>query len=293
MQNGGDKEMIQGLISEKMSYVYEKEDLLPHVDLIKIDQSLDIILNHHTCLYDPKENTFLLSFMIPQLFYNKQGVYTPEWGHNLKGDQRDLDILSELYKIMLDKDYSIHTISDFLVRDLDDFMFHNAYGSRCLDAHMSMTTSEKHKMIRPACEKDLHTIEALIKEHHEEMNAPPILLGHDFESPKSLAESWLKESDTCIYLYKDLAMLKTVKGKSGGCDLASNPQTLGIQLTQVNKNARHQGIASALLKHAIAIADEEGFEHIAVDYESCNPYANHFWPKYFKVTIRSYIRHLF
>jgi len=55
----------------------------------------------------------------------------------------------------------------------------------------------------------------------------------------------------------------------------------------VDPNYRGKGIGTALLKNTFRICQEKGKPHIHVCFESSNPHASTFWPKYFKPAIRS------
>ena len=50
---------------------------------------------------------------------------------------------------------------------------------------------------------------------------------------------------------------------------------------------RGKGAGSALLENTFRICRENGKSHIHVSFESSNPYASGFWPRYFKPAIRS------
>ena len=50
---------------------------------------------------------------------------------------------------------------------------------------------------------------------------------------------------------------------------------------------RGKGVGKALLKNTFDICRESGKSHIHVCFESANPNASNFWPKYFKPAIRS------
>jgi len=55
----------------------------------------------------------------------------------------------------------------------------------------------------------------------------------------------------------------------------------------IHSNYRGKGIGTALLTNTFRICQENGKSHIHVCFESSNPYASNFWPKYFKPAIRS------
>ena len=55
----------------------------------------------------------------------------------------------------------------------------------------------------------------------------------------------------------------------------------------VDSRYRGKGIGKALLTHAFRICNENGKSHLHVCFESANPFAASFWPRFFKPAIRS------
>lgn len=55
----------------------------------------------------------------------------------------------------------------------------------------------------------------------------------------------------------------------------------------IHPDYRRKGIGIALLENAFAFCNEKGKSHLHVSFESANPNAMQFWPKYFKPAIRS------
>ena len=55
----------------------------------------------------------------------------------------------------------------------------------------------------------------------------------------------------------------------------------------VKSEYRGKGVGTKLLREVFDYCAEAGKSFVHVSYETANPYANRFWPKYFKPTIRS------
>lgn len=284
-----DYDVILQLINKKLQAVYKSETILPVNQIDCLKEALLNILKNHYGLIDVSKKTFLLAYKVEDLFYNKKGLYTPEWGHNLEDQSLALDFLTRLYEMMNKKSYVQHALSDFTIRGLDSFMFNNSYGSRCMDGHTMSQEKEVSNHIRRADPSDFDTLLSLFEEHQDDMNKPPALLGFDKKDPKEVIDQWFRDEDE-ILLYKDQAMMRITEGSSGGCLLGSNHETLGISTTQVSRNHRREGLASHLINYTLNQAFIRGFKHVTVDYETCNPGAHYLWTRYFKETIRSYLR---
>lgn len=302
------KKGILNLLENKFQTAYQKYPELPKKFTTgnELEGMVDwLLLNHsgYVAIEDDEVIAFIHNMFIDDLFYNRKGVYTAEWGHYFikENEKVNLKLLEHTYNEMLQGGYEDHAIS--LVNNqtsLQMFLFDNSYGSRCMDANMLLDQKQavdlKEYQVSQASLDDLEGLVPLLDEHHTYMNASPSLLGFHYEDSTQLLNKWLSDASTILWVLKDdekiIGMMKTVKGKAGGCDVTYDDLTLGVETTQLDSQYRGKGLGLQLLNHVINYAIDHDFTRLAVDYESHNPTAQYFWPKYFTPTVRSLIRNI-
>lgn len=74
--------------------------------------------------------------------------------------------------------------------------------------------------------------------------------------------------------------------------LVTDEKTIWIQGAYTTEHARGKGIGTRLLDHALAWAQEQGYERCAVDFESDNALACAFWLHHFQPVCFSLSRHV-
>ncbi|MBN2796102.1 MAG: GNAT family N-acetyltransferase [Clostridia bacterium] len=244
------------------------------------------------------ETGFIFSYYLNDMFYQRKGAYTPEWGHYLPTEEHMSLLLNAIYKNMLAKGCVDHSISFFNHNSsLQNYLFENAYGSRCMDGHAIVTpTISNSNHVREAKKEDLIFLTEVLKEHHVYMNNAPIFLGFHFESEEAKILDWLNDSNCKLFIIlnqnKPIGFTYLNLSGSGGCESASDEKTLGIETTHILERYRFGGHLNKLVTFYHQFAFENGYTRIAVDYETMNYKAKKSWSRYFTETIRSCVRNI-
>lgn len=287
---------ISDLLRTKIIKAKEACPILPMTYVLdKMDDYVEKILSCDGYIIEDKD-AFISFTYAGQLFYGKDGLYTAEWAHVLPEDPEVVCLLLEKsYDYMLANNLKDHTISYLEHRkDLHEFFFNMSYGSRCLDGHSPVLNKATNDSIQLASHKYFDQLVSLLDCHHDYLNSTSAYLGMSFTDSKNLITKWLEESKLYIKVVNDQVqgMIYLNEGSSGGCAWSSDPQTLGIQTTQVLPEHQGQGIGRELIDFAHQHAKAKGFKRLAVDYESFNFKAHKLWSKNFTLTFRSVIRSL-
>ena len=297
------KEKVGLLIIEKFKKSYDTFIMLPRKYTLESDVSdlvNKMIKNEKAVvLIDEEIIGFIDISYEGEMFYNKLGVYTTEWGNylpenNLKGC---LLLLTYIYDYMDEHKLLDHTISVMEnEKGLIEKLFNMSYGSRCMDAHALIEhKSFKNEMIiREATMDDINDLKGLLATLHKHMQLPPTLIGMSYSEEELILKKWLRDDATRLWVMCDnskvIGMIKTVNGVSGGCDCAADDKTLGIQDTIILSEVQGKGLGKCFIDHLHDYGYKNGFKYLAVDYETMNPTAQYFWPKHFTPTVRSLIR---
>ncbi|MBI9012717.1 MAG: GNAT family N-acetyltransferase [Clostridiales bacterium] len=291
------------LIIEKFKKSYDAFIMLPRKYTLESDVSdlvNEMIENEKAVvLIDDDIIGFIDISYEGEMFYNKQGVYTAEWGNcipsnNLKGC---LLLLNYIYDYMNDHKLLDHTISVMEnEKGVIEKLFNMSYGSRCMDAHALIENKSfsNEMTIREATMDDMGELKTLLKILHKHMQMPPTLIGMSYSKEEPIIKKWLSDDASKLWVMCDankvIGMMKTVNGASGGCDCSSDDETLGIQDTIILSDVQGQGLGKCFVDFVHDYGQKNGFKYLAVDFETMNPTAQYFWPKYFTPTVRSLIR---
>ncbi|MCK8061410.1 MULTISPECIES: GNAT family N-acetyltransferase [unclassified Fusibacter] len=302
------KEVVLGLLEHKFKASCERYSCLPKkfTNRDVLVGYVEWMLNHHTgfvAIKDERVIGFLFGMFLDEMFYSKKGVYTPEWGFYMEEhmDRVNLMLLKALYDEMLVRDYLHHSISVMNNQSaLEQFLFENAYGSRCMDANWKIGDEKEvdlgsFELVR-AAEKHVEDLTVLLRDHHRYMLEAPTILGFTFDDEEQEVRKWLSSEKDVVWVLMDgdemAGMMKTVIASSGGCDVCSDDQTLGVETTHLFDRYRGQNLGEKMLFSIYNHAKAQGFVRLAVDYETQNPSAQYFWKKYFTPTVRSLVRHI-
>lgn len=218
-----------------------------------------------------------------------KGTFIPVHGHGCVKENR-IRIYQRLYQAMADElvkqNVLYHAISLYS-HDTDAIcaFFHNGFGHRCSDGireiqpvsapiASDLSYSEIHDptLVRPLRrELSIHMgksscfIRTRAEEFDQwiterEQNGSRIFVAEDRNKPVAFLEI-CEDAEAFI---TDLPTMKNIRGAY--CDPAY----------------RGQNVMQNLLNHVIRTLQPEGYTHLGVDWESFNPTAQNFWPKYFE-----------
>jgi len=109
-------------------------------------------------------------------------------------------------------------------------------------------------------------------------------------------EEWLRNPDKVIWLayWKEepVAFMRLGPADNDVCKIIVDEKTTSIYAAFTKEKARMEGIATALLDHALKSAQASGYERCAVPFEPMNLLGTRFWLKHFKPVCFSVLRHI-
>lgn len=299
------KQALEDLLLKKFETVYQEVSELPKKFISKasLESKINYMLTENVgfIAIDKEPVAFIFGIFLEDMFYHRKGVYTPEWGFYFNNQPKVmLELLRNTYNVMKESDHQDHSISFFEHNQTDiQFMFDNCYGSRCMDAHLLVKADKIYNSdlkFESISDQNMEAILPILKEHNAYMNAAPALLGFDYENEQHQLKNWMNDKNVVLFAVtlnnEIIGMTKLVKGLSGGCDCASNSETLGIETTHIFEKHQGQGFGSMVVEMIHQYASQQGYKFLAVDYETMNPSAHYFWPKWFTPTIRSLVRNI-
>jgi ribosomal protein S18 acetylase RimI-like enzyme len=148
--------------------------------------------------------------------------------------------------------------------------------------------------VRRAEVQDAALVQQIDAEHWEHYTRAPVFMTpHTPQSLQSYEEFLGGESNSVWLAFhgSELAGFMRFEGKSrGAADVVSDEKTAAITGAYLRPAQRGRGAAPALLEAALQHLAARGYQRCAVDFESLNPEAAAFWPKYFHAVCYSVMR---
>lgn len=230
------------------------------------------------------------------------GVYCPEWANAAAGPDRFgtyRKMYEKISEIWADNGCFTHAVTVFSHdREAVDAWFQSGFGLGPMDAvrplePVSANPSEGLILRR----LDVEDIDALLplamglsRYMASAPNFHPLL---DTET-REYYEKWLYNRDNCVWAAFDgekaVSYMKCEPSYEGASYIIRDPGTFSINGAYTLPSYREEGVMASLLNLAIAHAEEEEFERIAVDFESYNVKGCGFWTKHFTPFCSSVIR---
>lgn len=223
-----------------------------------------------------------------------RAAYVPEWGHGTLAERRP-DIYRALYRAAAEQwsaaGCGVHAIT-LLAHDraAQQVWFWNGFGLLVVDAVRPMqpldTPAHTDLAVRAATLDDAAHLATLDAEHCRHYARAPIFMApRSGDSAGQFAE-FLARPKNGVWLALDgeepVGFLR-FEGYDFDCaDLVRSEQTIRINGAYVRPAYRDRRAAAALLDAALRHYAGRGFTCCAVDFESFNPEAAAFWPKYFE-----------
>jgi hypothetical protein len=280
-------------------YKYQKEankvKALPHYDDSEFLCKLIFDMCNHDFGVAAFENSSLVGFLtcyapLNNYFGTSNGVFSPIHAHAAV-ESNSAKIYSLLYqeaaKIWVEEDLLSHSIALYAHDDaaIQSF-FCNGFGLRCVDAicplektPFSDISGYSFGECEPADYQAISNFENMLVHH---MRKPPMFMPRNPSyDEKKIAESVNKGSRFFITKYNDtpVGFLKIYdEGENFVCVSSDMKNICGAYLLPEH---RSKGVFHNLLSYVNNILFDEGYRKLGVDYESFNPTANAFWPKYF------------
>jgi ribosomal protein S18 acetylase RimI-like enzyme len=233
---------------------------------------------------------------------DRRTAYSPDYAHAAPGPQK-LKIYQALYNaassIWFDNACE-EFVFTLLANDmrLDSFWYWNGFGLIVVDAIRSLSSPLAHPqsdvVICKANPTDLNRIVLLDREHFQHYSSPPtLMIPRSPRSTENLA-GIIAGTDSSIWLaYSGRTLIGFMSFETeseGATTLVSSDTNTAITSAYVKPEFRGKQVALGILAHALRDYSYRGFLTCSVDFESVNPYAAHFWMKYFKPVCQSVMR---
>lgn len=242
---------------------------------------------------------FLIGWQMPA-FRGKRSVYSPEWA-NAAELEDSAHIYKEMYSylsaIWLADKYITHYISLF-PNDVSALNAWNwmGFGMISIDAIRGLEPIQDtiaDVQIKRATSADLKQVIELQDALWQYMKGSPIFLLSE-KRDRAYYEGWLANPEKVVWLAysndEPVAFMRLGPADQDVCTIIVDEKTTSIYAAFTKEKARSEGVATALLEHALRSAREAGYERCAVPFEPMNLLGTRFWLKYFKPVCYSILR---
>lgn len=232
----------------------------------------------------------------------RKAAYSPEWGHAaLEG--KEIGVYRALYRAASQQwaqaGCQIHALT-LLARDraTEQAWFWNGFGLLVVDAVRPMLPVgaaacpglELHK----AASAEAATIAELDFEHCQHYAQAPIFMAPPAPDSPDQAAAFMAHPQNSYWLavYQGVpaGFLKFEAHSQGAADILESDRKIAITGAFVRPEFRGRRIAPALLDAAQIDYAAQGYTCCSVDFESFNPEAASFWPRYFEPVCLSVAR---
>lgn len=245
-----------------------------------------------------------LSWYVVEQFRGTErtGAYCPEWAHGARAEDA-ARIYRGLYRAAAGRwqaaGCGVHTLTLLAHEDeAREAWFWNGFGLSVVDAIRwtePLAAAAPHGLaLRRAAPGDARFLAEIEAEHCRHYAAPPVQMragapNTEAEFAALLADenfhAWLAlEGDTAA------AYLRLESRSHGAASIVASEDAIAITGAFTRPAYRGRKIAPGLLAAAIEDARARGFARMSVDFESFNPEAAAFWPRYFTPVCYSVMR---
>ncbi|MEA4920759.1 MAG: GNAT family N-acetyltransferase [Clostridiaceae bacterium] len=244
------------------------------------------------CFYPIRNNAFTT--------YSK-GTFSPLHGHGAVFENRSI-IYKRMYQAAAAKlvtaGASSHSISLFANDEQAiNAFFTYGFGLRCIDAVRPLTPIDAVCScgldMRLVSKEDLSLIRPLRRMLTDHLSQSPCFMylsDKEFNAWLELAEK--RESLIFAAFDSDNAVAFIEISKSGENFLTCAGDMQNICGAFCLPSYRGKRVFQCLLNFVISKLTSEGYKRVGVDFESFNPTAMHFWPKYFTPYTKSVVRRI-
>jgi GNAT superfamily N-acetyltransferase len=244
---------------------------------------------------------FLTGWQMPS-FRGIRSTYSPEWANaaDLEDSPRIYEeMYSHLAQIWVEDQYVAHYISLF-PNDTGALQAWNwlGFGLMAVDGLRSLEVIPANDVdvhIRRAGLGDLELVMNLQESLWQYMKESPVLLLTPLRA-RDYYEEWLNNPDKVVWLaYQNgepVAFMRLGPADEEVCLIIQDEKTTSIYAAFTEAKARREGVATALLNHALAHAKAAGYVRCAVSYEPMNVLGSRFWLKHFNSVCLSAVRHI-
>jgi GNAT superfamily N-acetyltransferase len=239
---------------------------------------------------------------------NRNRVYIPEWANGVAIPELTFQIIEQLYSALstswVAEGYLRHAVSSFANdRDTKDAWHWLGFSLLVVDAIRDLTALEAdtEKMcVRRAGLAELEQVLEFDQGLVEYLKTAPMFLPGLKPHSRQYFEDFLQKPDYAIWLgfetskqtEKAVAYLKLGLADPNVSTIIFDEKTTSISGAFTLPEARGKGAATRLLNRALEWARAEGYERVAVDFETLNPLATQFWLKHFQPVTYSQVRRI-
>lgn len=235
----------------------------------------------------------------------RRAVYCPEWGHGILPGADASRIYRLLYRTAsagwFASGVQVHAITllgeDIAAREA---WFWNGFGLHVLDGIRPMDPLHAalpcgYRLFKAGLE-DAQAVARLEAEHWQHYARPPVFMMSDDASSAEECAALIQDPSASFWLAcgesdgEPAGYLRFERHIDGSAAILDGEHTIGINGAFVRPQHRGRGISPALLDAALQDYAARGFRRCLVDFESFNPEAAAFWPKYFQMVAYSVVR---
>jgi GNAT superfamily N-acetyltransferase len=230
----------------------------------------------------------------------RKGSYVPEWGHAAAADRR-ASIYRRLYRraaeIWTESGCQVHAITLLAAdRDALETWFWNGFGLTVVDALRSMDLIHAPapvglSLVR-AVPADAGRVAEIEAEHWRHYSSPPIYMAVNLANTGAELQELLQDPRSSIWMALDgdqvAAYVRFEPPDSVA--IANTDDTIWIKGAYTRPEYRGRGAMPALIDAGLDEYRQRGFARCGVDFESFNPEAAVFWPRYFEPIGLSVVR---
>lgn len=231
-------------------------------------------------------------------FHNERTAFLPIVGHAASFTE-EIRIYNEMYyyasqKWVLDDRFNHLWMTFYDDKNLLYNLYDIGFGSYVIDACQSTATIGDSKAldyeITYADENDVDALLEFANSSNEYYANSPIFLKRNCYRKENIEE--LVKNDYALIARDNeliIGAMSFTTNQDFHFEHLTTPDSAYIKAIGafIHPNYRKKGIGTALLKRIFAACSEKGKSHLHVSFESSNPNAIQFWPKYFKPAIRS------
>lgn len=234
---------------------------------------------------------------------DRRGAYCPEWAHGARDGQKQA-IYQALYRAAatqwVAQGCQVHAITLLSHNQAAELAwFWQGFGLTVVDAIRPIqplgVAYPAGLVMRPATTTDVALLVTLDAEHCLHYAQPPVLMAPRAGRDAAAWRHYLAHPQNSVWLALEnghpAGFLAFAGGDDyDGADLLCAPEVVGITGAYVRPAYRGRGVASALLDAALQVYARQGMTSCAVNFESFNPEAALFWPRYFTPVCYSLLR---
>jgi GNAT superfamily N-acetyltransferase len=295
------------LVSNRYKRLCEQEPHLPqsYAEMAKFLPLLRNILNASgigvATFHGDRLVGFLTGWKMPS-FRGKRSIYSPEWA-NAADLEDSAHIYEEMYSHLAAAWVADKCVAHYISLFPNDVNALRAchwmgFGMISIDAIRGLDPiqdQDANVKIRRAGLQDIDQVMELHEGLREYMKGTPVFLLTE-KRDQSYYEEWLRDPDKVVWLayWKEepVAFMRLGPADDDVCTIIVDEKTTSIYAAFTKEKVRKEGIATALLDHALKSAQASGYERCAVPFEPMNLMGTRFWLKYFKPVCWSVLRHV-